>query len=76
MHKQDDEPRCCARRLMVCLLFSLAAGFFTYLAGAVIWSTLDPLGAGGSLLFTIPLAIAGAIGPALIAMVSVINRAL
>jgi hypothetical protein len=63
-------------KVLVCLLFSLAAGFFTYLAGAVIWSTLDPLGAGGSLLFTIPLAIAGAIAPALVAMIGIINRAL
>jgi len=59
---------------LVCLLLSLAAGFFTYLAGAIIWSTLDPLGAGTSLLFTIPLAIAGAMTPALLAMVGVIHR--
>ena len=60
-------------RLLVCLLFSLAAGCFTYLTGAVIWSTIDPQGAGASLLFTIPPAIAGVAVPALLAMIAVIH---
>ena len=63
-------------RLLVCLLLSLAAGFFTYLTGAVIWCTIDPQGAGSSLLFTIPPALAGAFAPALLAMIGVVNRAL
>jgi hypothetical protein len=61
-------------RLLVCLLLSLAAGSGTYLAGAVVWSTLDPQGAGASLLFTIPPAIAALTTPALLALVGLINR--
>jgi hypothetical protein len=56
------------------MLLSLAAGFFTYLAGAVIWSTVDPQGAGSSLLFTLPPAVAGVAAPALLAMLSVVIR--
>jgi len=63
-------------KFVVCLLLSLAAGFFTYLAGAVVWSTLDPQGAGASLLFTLPLAVAGAVAPTLLAIAGLINRAL
>ena len=59
-------------KLLVCVLLSLAAGFFTYLAGAVIWSTVDPQGAGSSLLFTIPPAIAGMAAPALLGVLGLV----
>src|SRR4051812_4142392 len=62
-------------RLLVCLLLSLAAGCFAYLVGAVVWCAIDPLGAGGTLLFTLPPAIAGVATPALLAMIGLINRA-
>jgi len=60
---------------LVCLLLSLAAGFFTYLAGAVVWSTIDPQGAGASLLFTIPPAVAGVAAPTLLALLGLVAGA-
>ena len=54
-------------RYLVCLLLSLAAGSGAYALGAVIWSALDPQGAGGRLLFTIPLALAGMAVPGIAA---------
>ena len=59
-------------KLLVCVLLSVAAGFFTYLTGAVVWSTIDPLGAGTSLLFTIPTAIAGMAAPALLGVLGLV----
>jgi hypothetical protein len=44
-------------KYLVALLLSLAAGFGTFILGAVIWSALDPSGAGRAFLFTIPVAI-------------------
>jgi hypothetical protein len=60
-------------KLVVCLLLSMAAGFATYLMGAVIWATLDPLGAGSALIFTLPPAIAGLSVPALVALLAAVN---
>ena len=60
-------------RLLICVLLSLAAGFFAYLAGAVVWSTIDPQGAGSTLLFTLPLAVAGVAMPTLLASVGLIR---
>jgi len=41
-------------RIAVCLLLSIAVGCATYTAGAIIWASADPQGAGKALLFTIP----------------------
>ena len=59
-------------KLLVCVLLSLAAGFFTYLSSAVVWCTFDPQGAAPSLLFTLPAAIAGMAAPALVAVLGVV----
>lgn len=61
-------------RLLVCLLLSVATGAAVYLGGAVVWSLIDPQGAGVPLLFTIPLAIAAVAIPALIGVIGLINR--
>lgn len=53
-------------RVVVCLLFALAAGFGTYALGAVIWAALDPEHAGKVLLFSIPLTLAATAVPALL----------
>ena len=44
-------------KYLVALMLSLAAGFGVFTFGAVIWSALDPSGAGRAFLFTIPIAI-------------------
>ena len=44
-------------RIATCLLLSLAAGAGVYTAAAVLWSLVDPQGAGRTLLFTIPIAV-------------------
>ena len=56
-------------RVVVCLLFALAAGFGTYALGAVVWASLDPEHAGKVLLFSIPVAIAGCAVPALLGII-------
>ena len=61
-------------RLVVCLLFALAAACGTYALGAIVWSAVDPEHAGVILLFTIPLAIAAAALPALLGIVALIFR--
>ena len=60
-------------KLLVCVLLSIAAGCFTYLAGAIVFCTIDPQGAAPSLLFTIPPAIAGMAAPALLGILGVIG---
>ena len=62
-------------KLLVCVLLSLAAGFFIYLTGAVVWCTIDPEGASPSLLFTIPPAIAGMVAPAMLGMLALAGGA-
>jgi hypothetical protein len=44
-------------RYAVYTLWSLACGCGMYAGGAVVWSTIDPEGAGRALLFTIPIAV-------------------
>jgi len=44
-------------KVAIYLLISLACGSGLYAAAAVIWSMLDPDGAGRALLFTIPIAV-------------------
>jgi hypothetical protein len=61
-------------RLLVCLFLALACGSATYLAGAVVWSMLDPQGAGAALLFTIPVAIAAAALPAVVGTLALVNQ--
>jgi len=48
------------------LLLSLSAGSATYAAGAIMWCTIDPEGAGAKLLFTIPVALAGMAVPGIL----------
>lgn len=59
-------------RLMVCVLGSIAIGCASYLLGAIVWSIVDPPGASKSLLFTIPIAIAGVTVPAVLAMMGAV----
>lgn len=47
-------------RALASLLLSLSAGAGTWTLGAILWSTLDPTGAGAELLFTIPISLATA----------------
>jgi hypothetical protein len=60
-------------RLLICLLLSIAAGAAVYLGGAVVWSLIDPDGAGVPLLFTIPLALIAAAVPGLLGTLGMIN---
>jgi TRAP-type C4-dicarboxylate transport system permease small subunit len=62
-----------AMRVLICVLGALAIGCATYLVGAIVWSIVDPLGAGKALLFTIPIAIVAMGTPALLALVGLIN---
>ena len=59
-------------RVVVSLLFALAAGFGTYSLGAVIWASLDPEHAGKVLLFSIPLALAATAVPALFGVIALV----
>jgi len=61
-------------RVIVCILLAIAGGFGAYILGAVVWSLIDPTGAGAALLFTIPIAIVGMAVPALLAVLALINR--
>ena len=61
-------------RILVSILLSVAIGFATYVVGAVLWTIADPLGAGSSLLFTIPVAVVGMAVPALIGALAMINH--
>jgi hypothetical protein len=54
-------------RVVVSLLVAVSAGCGFYTLAAIVWAILDPDVAAQSLLFTIPIAIAGAIVPALLA---------
>ena len=60
-------------RILLCLLFGLACGCGFYVLAAVIWSIIDPSGAGAVLLFTIPAAVAAAALPALVGFIGMIN---
>jgi hypothetical protein len=59
-------------RVVVSLLFALAAGCGTYSLGAVIWASLDPEHAGKVLLFSIPLALAATAVPALFGVLALV----
>ena len=69
---QDREPLMLAR-LTICLLLSFAAGAAVYLAGAIVWCLVDPLGAGQSLMVTLPLALTAAAAPAMLGVLGMIN---
>lgn len=60
-------------RILICVLGALAIGCASYLVGAIVWSVFDPLVAGKSLLFTIPVAIAAMGAPGLLAIFGLIN---
>lgn len=60
-------------RILLCLLFGLACACGFYALAAVIWSIVDPTGAGKILLFTIPAAVAAAAVPALLGFIGMIN---
>ena len=61
-------------RYLVCILLSAAAGSAAFALGAVIWSSLDPHGAGTGLLFTIPLALAGIAIPGILGTLGLVFR--
>ena len=60
-------------RLLICLLLSVAAGAAVYLTGAIVWCLVDPLGAGQSLMVTLPLALSAVAAPAMLGVLGMIN---
>jgi hypothetical protein len=56
------------------LFLSVAAGFGVYSLGAVVWSIVDPHGAGETLLFTIPIALGGMAIPGILGMLCLVFR--
>jgi len=61
-------------RIAVCLLLSIAVGCATYTAGAIIWASADPQGAGKALLFTIPVSFAATAIPGVLALLGLVFR--
>jgi hypothetical protein len=56
------------------LLLSLAAACGVYALGAVVWSMIDPHGAGETLLFTIPIALGGMAIPGILGTLCLVFR--
>ena len=58
------------------LLLSLAAACGVYALGAVVWSMIDPQGAGQTLLFTIPIALGGMAVPGILGVLCLVFRSI